>query len=312
MSTLALKGVYWVTVRQHRRTLWLAGALVLLALLVIGALRIWDARTPDMYTDGDHRLFGVYGSGLDLLRGAMQSMSTGMIALPLLVGLFVAGPLIAREFESGTYRLSLTQSVSPAAWFRGKLLTATALALGTALLLTAVYLIGWPRVSGSWKTNWWNPGPYLVTGTTLTAYLLLAIAIGALAGLLIRRTLLAMAATGGVTGLIMGVFYAFRWDILALETATAAPGEPLDPSGTGMYVHQGLISASGERLPGWFCFDNTPDVPCRTDEKVVAQFLDYHPRSHFWPTQLIETTILLTLTALALLAAFRVLRARHA
>lgn len=46
-------------------------------------------------------------------------------------------------------------------------------------------------------------------------------------------------------------------------------------------------------------------------EPIASQYLDYHPGSHFWPTQLIETGIVLALAALALFAAFRVLRARH-
>lgn len=38
----------------------------------------------------------------------------------------------------------------------------------------------------------------------------------------------------------------------------------------------------------------------------------YHPASHFWPLHLVETGIVLTVTALATTAAFRVLRRRTA
>lgn len=106
MSTLTLKGPHWVTARQYRRTLWLAAAAVGGSLAVIGGLRIWDATQ-------DTELPDRWGRGYDLLRGAMEQFSQGMLALPLLVGAFVAGPLIAREFESGTYKLSLTQSITP-------------------------------------------------------------------------------------------------------------------------------------------------------------------------------------------------------
>lgn len=39
--------------------------------------------------------------------------------------------------------------------------------------------------------------------------------------------------------------------------------------------------------------------------------LRFHPESHFWPLQLVETGILLTLAAIATLAAFVFLRRRH-
>ncbi|MFJ8658570.1 hypothetical protein [Streptomyces sp. NPDC093795] len=87
---------------------------------------------------------------------------------------------------------------------------------------------------------------------------------------------------------------------------------PLHAPENGMLVDQGLITASGQRLPGWFCYsDSVPDGGCRIDEPIAAQYLDYHPETHFWPTQLIETGIVLALAALAAFAAFRVLRAQH-
>ncbi|WP_369145536.1 ABC transporter permease subunit [Streptomyces sp. R44] len=308
MSALALKGPYWVTARQYRRTLWPAAAAVGVSLVVIGGLRIWDLTK-------DTELPDRWGRGYDLLRAAMQQFSQGMLVLPLLVGAFVAGPLIAREFESGTYRLSLTQSVTPTAWLRAKLLTATAASLATTLALTAVYLIGWQRVSGTYGLHWAQRGPYEATGTVLTSYVLLAVAVGALVGQLVRRTLVAMAATGGAVGLVLLVLGSFRWDFLPTWTITGPAHQnvhALQQPGSGLPVEQGLITTDGRRLPEYYCYGS--DVPgggCRPDEAISAQYLDYHPFAHFWPTQLIETGIVLALAALAALAAFRVLRTRH-
>ncbi|MBP2583671.1 hypothetical protein J3A78_004149 [Streptomyces sp. PvR006] len=310
MSTLALKGPSWVTVRQYRRTLWFTGAAVAASLAVVGALRIWDDRDRASGSfPYEHRL------GYDMLRGALEQLSYGMIALPLLVGAFVAGPLVAREFESGTYKLSLTQSISPTAWLRSKLATATVVAVGATLALIAVYQLGWTRVSDSWGFHWSDRGPYEATGIVLLAYVLFAVAVGALVGQLIHRTVAAMAVTGGIVGLALLTLGAFRWDFLAVETITGPAKENtslLDTPDNGMFVDQGLIGVSGDRLPGWFCTpDSPPGAACRPDERVTAQYLDYHPGSHFWPTQLIESGILLALAALTAYAAFRVLRARH-
>ncbi|MFI9117642.1 ABC transporter permease [Streptomyces venezuelae] len=308
MSTLTLKGPHWVTARQYRRTLWLAAVGVGGSLAVIGGLRIWDATQ-------DTELPDRWGRGYDLLRGAMEQFSQGMLALPLLVGAFVAGPLIAREFESGTYKLSLTQSITPTAWLRAKLQTATTAALATTLALTAVFLIGWPRVAGTYGLHWADRGPYEATGTVLTSYVLLAVAVGALVGQLVRRTLVAMAATGGVVGLVLLILGALRWDFLPVRTITGPAHEgvhALVTPGSGLPMGQGLIRADGQRLPGYFCYgSDVPDGSCRPDEAITAQYLDYHPASHFWPTQLIETGIVLALAALAAYVAFRVLRSRH-
>ncbi|MFB7397423.1 ABC transporter permease [Streptomyces sp. NPDC056191] len=310
MSTLALKGPYWVAARQYRRTLWLVGAAVAASLAVIGVLRIWEAqdRASGSFPYED-RL------GYDMLRGAMEQLSHGMIALPLLVGAFVAGPLIARELESGTYKLSLTQSISPTAWLRSKLATATAVAVGATLALIAVYRLGWTRVSDSWGFHWADLGPYEATGVVLVGYVLFAVAVGALVGQLIHRTMVAMAVTGGIVGLAMLALGAFRWDFLSVETITGPAGENASvvfAPDNGMLVDQGLIGVSGRRLPGWFCSpDSPPGAACRPDEPIAAQYVDYHPQAHFWPTQLIESGILLALAALALYAAFRVLRTRH-
>ncbi|MGV9691047.1 ABC transporter permease [Streptomyces sp. NPDC003444] len=314
MSTPTLKGPYWVTVRQYRRTLWLAGALVLLALAVIGGLRIWDLQTPDVYVEDGYKVRADDNHGYDMLRWAMEYLSVGMVVLPLLIAAFVAGPLVAREFESGTYKLSLTQSVSPAAWLRAKLLTTTVVALLAALALMGVFRIGWHRVEDSWNLHWADHGAYEASGVVPLAYVLAAVAIGALVGQLVRRTLLAVAATGGIVGVVMLVLGSFRWDFLPVRTVTGPALEnasTLMVPGDSLLVEQGLIGTSGKRLPGWFCSADAPAEHCRPDEGIAAQYADYHPYSHFWPTQLIETGILLALAALAAYAAFRVLRARH-
>ncbi|MFI9123360.1 ABC transporter permease subunit [Streptomyces bikiniensis] len=314
MSTLALRGPYWVTVRQYRRTLWLTGALVLAALAVIGGLRIWDLQYPDVYVGDGYQHVADNNSGYKLLREAIKQFSHAMLLLPLLIGALVAGPLTAREFESGTYKLSLTQSIGPAHWLRAKLLTAVAAALATTLVLTAAYRIGWPRVAGTYRLHWADPGPYMSIGTVLFAYALLAVTVGVLVGQLIHRTLAAMAVTGGVVGVIMLVLGAFRWDLLPVRTLTGparADASPLGMPGNGLFIDQGLVATSGKQLSGWSCYADGQSTGCRSDVDIASQYLTYQPRSHFWPTQLIETGIVLALAALAAYAAFRLLRARH-
>ncbi|MFD5323618.1 ABC transporter permease [Streptomyces sp. NPDC127092] len=332
MSTLAPKGLAWVTVRQFRRTLWTAAALVALALAGTLALRVWDAQTPDRWVEDGYWVRGDDNLAYEVLRLAMEYASVYLLLLPLAAGAFVAGPLVAREFESGTYRLSLTQSVAPAAWLRAKVLTAGLSAVVVTLALMGVFRIGWSRVSGTYQLSWGDRGPYEAAGVVLLAYVVAAVGVGTLVGLLVRRTLLAMAATGLVTGVVLMVLGALRWSFLPVLTVTGPVGPTLTMPDGSLMMETGLTTRSGGRMDDAVCWDRAaamvPDdakLPsdeawnnawnraydtCLTDHGVTGQYLDYHPYSHYWPTQLIETGILLALAALALLAAFRVLRAR--
>ncbi|MFV2119919.1 hypothetical protein ACE14D_16365, partial [Streptomyces sp. Act-28] len=126
-GSLTLSGPRWVAVRQHRTALrvtaWLLGA----ALAVTAALRWWAVTSRDEaacaagdWLNCEDRIFQGYGTPSELLRLAMERGSLGLLLLPALVGAFVAGPLVARELESGTHRLAWTQSVSPTRWFATK------------------------------------------------------------------------------------------------------------------------------------------------------------------------------------------------
>jgi hypothetical protein len=117
-------------------------------------------------------------------------------AVPALLGLFWGAPLLAREFETGTYRLAWTQSVTRSRWL------ITKLALGAAATVVIAGLL-------TLTVTWWYtsrdqvPGanPYAVLDRrdiAPIAYAAFAFAAGALTGAVIRRTLPAMAATLGV------------------------------------------------------------------------------------------------------------------
>lgn len=45
---------------------------------------------------------------------------------------------------------------------------------------------------------------------------------------------------------------------------------------------------------------------------VTQRYVDYHPESHRWPLQLVESGILLAAAALAVYLAYRLLRRLHA
>ena len=114
---------------------------------------------------------------------------------PALLGIFWGAPLLARELETGTYRLAWTQSVTRTRWLLIKLGLAGLATVTVAGLLTLT-ITWWYRALDTLDTN-----QYAVFDRRDIApigYAVFAFAAGALIGVVIRRTLPAMATTLGV------------------------------------------------------------------------------------------------------------------
>ena len=187
-------GILRVTWRQHRLTL--VTVAVLLAafggLLVAQGLGMHSAYQAFglSYTHPPHGARAIsfadafeneyFGFGMYVPRIAMF--------LPLFIGAFAGGPLIARELETGSFRFAWTQSLGRTRWAIAKLAL-----LGLALTLMALAfsaLFAW----------WYRPfeqliGPaWEVEGVVFAARVLLGFTLGAFLGALLRRTVPAIAA----------------------------------------------------------------------------------------------------------------------
>lgn len=120
--------------------------------------------------------------------------------LPAVIGAFWGAPLVSREYETGTAKLAWTQSVSRRTWLLNRMaVLAGLLALCGAALGAAVdYWIAVFDGAGAFgdhgqvllfgQLRGWNP----------VAWLLLAFALGALCGAVLRRTVLAMSVTAAI------------------------------------------------------------------------------------------------------------------
>lgn len=115
-----------------------------------------------------------------------------MIVVPCLIGVFWGAPLLARELETGTFRLAWTQSVTRTKWLSYKLVTigvVTILVTGLASLLVT----WWSRTLDTAKAT---PFTYFeMRDVVPIGYAVFGLALGVVAGMLIRRTVPAMAAT---------------------------------------------------------------------------------------------------------------------
>jgi ABC-2 family transporter protein len=161
---------------------------------------------------------------------------------PALIGLFFGAPLIARELESGTFRLAWTQSVTRKRWLAVKLGLVGLAAMAIGGLLT-------------WMVDWWaspidaaNQNRFGVAnfglhGVAPIGYAAFAFALGATAGALLRRTVPAMALTGaGFAAARLAVAYWVRPNLaspvhqsIALTAKSAIPN-------FGVQQPEGIVS----------------------------------------------------------------------
>ena len=157
-------------------------------------------------------------------------------AVPALLGLFWGAPLLAREFETGTYRLAWSQSVSRSRWLVTKLAVGAMATVVLAGLLTLT--ITW------WYTSRDQVGgsqPYAVfdrRDVAPIAYALFAFAVGALLGAVLRRTVPAMAATLAAFVFVrVGISLWVRPHFMTPVHKTSALG--------GSFLHLGIGSTNG-------------------------------------------------------------------
>lgn len=323
MSTLSLRGPARVVVRLHHRLLWTVGALTAAGIAAVAGTWLWMDSVSDTFAgtgcSAEHtvRSCGVsvrhFLSSEHIFSHVLGYASLVMLLLPAFIGMFVAGPLIGRELESGTYKLSWAQSVSPARWLAANLAVPAVLSLAAMSVLSAVY--SWARAradSTHYPSAWYDREVYGSMGTVPAGYALCMLAFGALAGLVLRRTVVAALVTVIGYGALVLALNTVRHDLWPARTGTAAVGNRLRIPHGAADAGQGWLTGDGRRLPADVCASSASGIKeCLAGKGITLRYADYHPASHFWPLQLVETGILLALAAAAVAVAFRVLRRRH-
>ncbi|WP_433546860.1 ABC transporter permease [Streptomyces sp. CA-294286] len=303
MSVLSLSGAPKVTLRHHRLTLRFFTATVTLGAALVVVLAVLASGSAEAEPETTR-----FGKGvLDYLLLAAQ---TPMNVLPLLVGAFVAGPLVARELESGTYTWLWTQSVTPVRWLATKVVIATVVTtVGSGVTAAALRLA--LENAATPRFTLLTEGTYGMVGPVAVGYSLLGVGLGVPIGLLMRRTVPAMVVTAVAVGAVNLVFFTGLRDTL-WPVETMVSKSDIRGSGPHHVVESGLMSATGTRVPESVCLAAGQSTEeCAAAHDAVSFYADVHPESHFWPMQLIETGILVTVAAVAVAVAFRVLNKRH-
>jgi ABC-type transport system involved in multi-copper enzyme maturation permease subunit len=332
-----MAGVIW---RQHRFAL--VGVAALLAAV---AVYLWIAGS------GLHHAYAVavgcrpVGSpacqdAVNTFNGQGTFLSNGVIlqVLPVLIGAFVGAPLLAREMETGTFRYAWTQGFGRRRWTLAKLV-----ALGAAVTMAAELfslLVAWyyqPYVNtGNYaltlnEVSPFNSGLFDLGRVTFAAWTLAAFAIGALAGMLIRRVVAAIAVTLAVyAGLAFAVGGFLRAHYLTplVTTRLQLPGSAWV---LGQWWTKGGVTLSQDtmvRVMDPIFARNIPAVPpddvylfkqeaLASTMRYLAQhgytyWTRYQPGSRFWPFQWIEGGWLLALSLVLIAATVWLVRRRAA
>jgi hypothetical protein len=297
----------WVTWRQHRSQLLVgAGLLVALAAAALGThLPISAAYNRDALPGC---LPPSTRPGCDLIlehfEGQFDSWAAaarGLAVLPVLAGLFVGAPLLARELEHGTHRFAWTQAITRQRWLLSKLALLAAATIAAGALASAVVM--WWRGPFDTLQGRMAPSGFDVEGLVVPAYALFALAVGVLAGLLLRRTVAAMTAA-------LVVFAATRLIVLSF----------LRPNFMGP-LHRTVLPTQDGHWPGVWVLSNTlVDAGGRqisADREDLAilhaqqanidphtylvtlgwqRIVSYQPAGRFWTFQLFEAGLFVALS----------------
>jgi hypothetical protein len=328
----------WLTWRQFRVQAITAGAALAAFAILLAAT---GPHLASMYSSS--RITGCHGgicatAASDFL-GRLHATSTYpvvyllgialVLAAPAIIGIFWGAPLIAREFETGTYRLAWTQSITRTRWLSVKLaLTGLAAMVVTEALslMQAWWAAPIGRAAGLGASTPLLDGGrfsslvFATHGVTPLGYSAFGFALGTAVGALIRRAVPAMAVTLAVFAaaqLVMPLwvrphlippdraittFVAARMVDLPTLGATVVPGQP-----GAWIISSGPSSTSGQQVTaGASCFPPPPAkaptaaaVSHCLDSQGIREAITYQPGSRYWPFEWIETGIYLVF-ALAL------------
>ncbi|MGH3067230.1 MAG: hypothetical protein ACRDND_15220 [Streptosporangiaceae bacterium] len=300
----------WVSWRQYR--LSAAGAAIFLAALAVYLL-LMGLRIRSGYASvascphlADH-LSRTCTTALMLFSGYHvygETTAAVLLAVPVLAGVFAGAPILARELEAGTFRFAWTQGAGRTRWALARLaLPAVAL---TAAAAAFSQLFGWfyyPFFATG--DSAFDPQYFELTGIALAAWTLAAFAIGALAGVLIRKVVPAIAAgMAAWAGLLLATVLYLRQHYQAPLTARTGQATGTSP----WIISQWWTGPDGKTITS----EHQIIALFQRPHPGYTQWTIYQPGTRYWHFQLIEGSWLLVLSLLLLAATIWLVRRRAA
>ena len=326
----------WVTWRQHR--IALSGVAVFLGVVAVyvwqAGLRLHHAHAAaagcNMAAPGCADLIARFNSDLNhpLIGGYILQ------PIPALLGAFIGAPVLARELESGTFRYAWTQGFGQWRWTLAKVVALAVVVTAAAAAISVLfswyyqpYLATGNQARSLTESSPLAPALFDLRGIVFAAWTLTAVAIGVLAGMLIRRVVPAIVATlAAYTGLALaaGNFLSLHY-LRPLVTSN-----PRVPDSAWIFsqwwTKRGKFAFAGpppNDVLRQFCPPSVvgPGRLAKAPHGTLAQCLSQHgytqwtryqPASRFWPFQWIEGGGLLALSVLLISVTVWLVRRRAA
>ena len=271
----------WLTWRQLRvqSSVVLAALAVLALMLLATAHGLRSAYTADVTGFIDQLQFQRFNRFL-YLAGLVAVHSAGPV-----IGAFWGAPLVARELEAGTHRLVWNQSATRHRWLAMKLLTTGVLAaVAVALLSWAVTwwstpidkAIGAGYGSGTFSLPRITPVVFGARGIVPVAYVLLGLAVGVAVGMLVRRSVPAIALTLVVVGATEILMPQLRAHLVTpVEADVVISTENMDGLSIGPEPGVGgaaRVDVRGGSAADWSLSNHTVDRDGQVQARLPASF----------------------------------------
>ena len=307
------RGMAWVTWRQQRALLIsvpavLVAVAVLLVIFGLKAHHDYAALVNCPLNQGQQsgacgKLFSHFNS----TDWPLANTVSILVALaPVLIGAFAGAPLLARELESGSYRFAWTQGLG-----RERQVIAKLVLVGIALVILAGAfggLFSWffqPFLWTEQMNRLTTEGVFASGGIVFPAFTLVAFAIGAFLGMLLRRVIPALAATlGGYLVIRLAAWGVRKYYPVAVVTGNSKIfGQFETPSVPGYpWILSSWVTGPGGKPASQSVANQILNGP--PGASVPPGYTEWNrwiPLSHYWPMQFIEAGWLLVL-AVALMA----------
>jgi hypothetical protein len=324
----------WVTWRQHR--LAVAGVVAFLGVLALYLLieglpiRAAYSAVTTCHPAGSaicQNLAGNFHSGSYLLGANVVAGLLQVVAA--LIGAFAGAPVLARELETGTVRYAWTQGFGRRRWAVGKLVPLAVAVAAVAAAFSAAFSWYYRPFFAAGDQSPLGSTVFDLRGIAFAAWTLAAFAIGALAGLLIRRVVPAMAATlAAWAGLAFatGTYLRQHYEAPLVTSSPNVPGSAWviarwwARGGTPVSLStiNRVLQAVGVKAatPGRFRAHGSHLGNASPVQYLIqhgfTQMTRYQPASRYWPFQLIEGAWLLALSVLLIAATIWLVRRRAA
>jgi hypothetical protein len=244
-----------------------------------------------------------------------------LLALPLAVALSAGLPWLTREFETGSFRYTWVQGISPVRWLLGVFGSFTAIAAVAAVVCGVVF--NWWYRFAQWPANitparGWDWDAFGLSPIALAGWTVFAMALATLFAAMLRRTVPAMAASAVsyAACLFFGQYWFRPWLLNLFPVVTQWHGVSLmgPPSQSDYWVNSWLTGPGGHLLGNResnsliLAAYRHADPGQWLSANHYALWVAYQPTGRLVFFQFALGLILLVLSALLVLAAVRLIR----